>query len=224
MTKLTKMEITRVSRMVAMDWDSLAGLMDIPYEEREEIRTNHAKYPDSLSKAEEILIHFNDSDCFDRDVLAKSLVELGRRDLKDELLPMLDEVYKTRSVLRLKAETVKKTGKSKGDGTEEIQELQTEIVPEGNDQPLSPREMFRLSRRIAVDWDSLAGLIGVAQEQRDEIRCNVIYSDNRSRAEKILSIFNHRNEFSRERLVECLKELERYDLIETIITGKWKFL
>ncbi|XP_028404382.1 uncharacterized protein LOC114527015 [Dendronephthya gigantea] len=54
-TKLTRVEITRMSRMVAMDWDSLAGLLDIPYEEREEIRTNYMKYPDSPSKAEKVL-------------------------------------------------------------------------------------------------------------------------------------------------------------------------
>ena len=85
--------------------------------------------------------------------------------------------------------------------------------------------MFRLSRHIAVDWDSLAGLMDIAKVERDDIRCNVaIYSDNRSRAEKILSIFNRKKGFSRKKLVECLKEIKKLDVSGPIVTGKWKDL
>ena len=79
--------------MVAMDWDSLAGLLDIPYEEREEIRTNCVKYPDYPSKAEEILKHFNGSNRFDRDVFEKCVDELGRHGLINKLHPMKNEVF-----------------------------------------------------------------------------------------------------------------------------------
>ena len=79
--------------MVAMDWDSLAGLLDIPYEKREEIRTNYVKYPDSTSKAEEVLKDFNCSDDFGRDVFGKCVDELGRHDLIKKLHPMENEVF-----------------------------------------------------------------------------------------------------------------------------------
>ena len=79
--------------MVAMDWDSLAGLLDIPYEKREEIRTNYVKYPDSTSKAEEVLKDFNCSDGFGRDVFGKCVDELGRHDLMKKLHPMVNEVF-----------------------------------------------------------------------------------------------------------------------------------
>ena len=85
--------------------------------------------------------------------------------------------------------------------------------------------MYRLSRHIAVDWDNLAGLMDITKEERDDIRCNIgIYSDNRSRAEKILSIFNRKKDFSRKKLVECLKEIKKLDVIQPIITGEWKVL
>ncbi|XP_028404411.1 uncharacterized protein LOC114527036 isoform X2 [Dendronephthya gigantea] len=218
-TKLTTIEITRVSRMVAMDWDSFAGLMDIPYEEREEIRTNYAKYPDSPSKAEEVLNHFNGSDCFGRDIFGKCADELGRHDLVKKLHPMEDEGDVTRADVETE---LLQTEMSEGNGNEEIQ---PEIPPEENTEPLSPREMFRLSQRIAVEWDSVGGLMDIAKEERDDIRSNVaVYSDNRSRAEKILSIFNHKRDFSRKKLVECLKGIRKLDVIRPIITGEWKVL
>ena len=102
---------------------------------------------------------------------------------------------------------------------------QLENCPDENVKPLSPREMFRLSRCIAVDWDSLAGLLDIAKEERDDIRCNIgIYNDNRSRAEKVLSIFNRKKNFSRKKLVECLKEINRLDVALPIAPGEWKDL
>ncbi|XP_028404412.1 uncharacterized protein LOC114527037 [Dendronephthya gigantea] len=223
-TKLTTIEITRVSRMVAMDWDSLAGLMDIPYEKREEIRTNFTKYPDSPSKAEEVLEHFNGSDCFGRDILEKCVDELGRHDLLKKLQPMKDENKRT-GIVRWKKRIP--SSQIKEADNEEIKKLITRLEnsPEENVQPLSPREMYRLSRCVGVDWDSLAGLMDIAKEERDDIRYNfAVYSDHRSRAEKILSIFNRKRDFSRKKLVECLKEIRKLDVIRPIITGKWKVM
>ncbi|XP_028404415.1 uncharacterized protein LOC114527038 isoform X2 [Dendronephthya gigantea] len=222
-TKLTTIEITRVSRMVAIDWDSLAGLLDIPYEKREEIRTNFTKYPDSPSKAEEVLEHFNGSDCFGRDILEKCADELGRHDLLKKLQPMKDEDDVTRNDVCQKDEIeLLQTEIPECNG---IQELETEILPEEDVKPLSPREMYRLSRCVGVDWDSLAGLMDITKEERDDIRYNVaIYSDHRSRAEKILSIFNRKKDFSRKKLVECLKGIRKLDVIRPVITGKWKVM
>ncbi|XP_046864982.1 uncharacterized protein LOC124459564 [Xenia sp. Carnegie-2017] len=47
---LTHKEVTRISRRIAMDWDGLGGLLDIPYNERDEIRRNHIDYPDSFKR------------------------------------------------------------------------------------------------------------------------------------------------------------------------------
>ena len=82
-----------MSRRIGFDWDSLAGLLDIPYSEREEIRVNLQKFPGSFSKAEQILELFNDSKFFDRYYLQKCLEELGRHDLKNEMLPVENEVF-----------------------------------------------------------------------------------------------------------------------------------
>ena len=75
-----------------MDWDSLAGLMDIPYAEREEIRVNCGKYPSGSSKAKRVFELFNDNKYFDRHILAKYFEELRRNDLKNGMLRAKDEV------------------------------------------------------------------------------------------------------------------------------------
>ena len=93
-TKLTNGEISRVSRVVGVDWDGLAGLLDIPYSEREEIRVNDRKYPDSYSKAGQILELFNGRRDFSRHVLEKCAEELERQDLKDKLHPVENEVFR----------------------------------------------------------------------------------------------------------------------------------
>ena len=85
-TKLTNGEVFQMSRAVAKDWDSLAGLMDIPYPEQEEIRFSDMKYPDCWSKAQAVFALFSASDFFDRRLLQKYFGELGRNDLKREML------------------------------------------------------------------------------------------------------------------------------------------
>ncbi len=92
-TKLTNEEISQISPKVAIDWDSLAGLMDIPYSEREEIRVNYGNYPSFSSKAKRIFKLFNESKCFDRHNLVKYFEELRRHDLKNEMIPVEDEVF-----------------------------------------------------------------------------------------------------------------------------------
>ena len=92
------------------------------------------------------------------------------------------------------------------------------------DTPLSSREMHRLSRRICVDWDSLAGLMDIAKAERDNIRANIIFKDDIAKAEKILSMFNHKRDFSRDKLVECLKGIGKMDLIKPVTTGAWQNL
>jgi hypothetical protein len=109
-----------------------------------------------------------------------------------------------------------------------LQQLQPDEVDENvnvelRNKPLSSREMFRLSKRI-VDWDSLAGLMDIAKEQRDHIRANAMYNDDRARAEKILSVFNRKRGFSRQKLVDCLKGIMKLDLIRPVITGEWRRL
>ena len=82
-----------MSREIGIDWDNLAALMDIPYSEREEIRVNYGKYPSFLSKAEQVLKLFNNSECFDRNILVKYLEELKRHDVKNKMLAMDDQVF-----------------------------------------------------------------------------------------------------------------------------------
>ena len=73
-----------MSRVVGVDWDSLAGLMDIPYSDREEIRVNN-NYQDGFAKAEKIFALFNDSENFDRHSLKKMVEELGRSGVISEM-------------------------------------------------------------------------------------------------------------------------------------------
>ena len=89
--------------------------------------------------------------------------------------------------------------------------------------PLSSRELYRLSRRL-VDWDSLAGLLDISVADRNNVRSCDKYDDDRSRAQEILSIFNRREDFSREKLACCLKEIQQIDLMEPVLRGDWRSL
>ncbi|CAB4003655.1 ---NA---, partial [Paramuricea clavata] len=109
-------------------------------------------------------------------------------------------------------------------GSEEVETLPSRPEEDLLHTPLSPREMSRLSRRIVVEWDHLAGLMDISREERDNIRYSLVYHDNCSRAEKILAIFNNREGFSREKLAGCLKEIQKLDLIEKVRTGEWRNL
>ena len=83
---LTNREIGRMSIAVGVEWDSLAGLMNIPYSEREKIRMNHAKYPEFSSKAEQIFSLFNGGNEFSRSALEKYFEELDLHDVKNKML------------------------------------------------------------------------------------------------------------------------------------------
>jgi hypothetical protein len=82
--------------------------------------------------------------------------------------------------------------------------------------------MYRLSRHIDVEWDTLAGFMDIHRADRNDIRDNILYNNNCSRAEKILSIFSHREDFSRENLAYCLKEINQLELIRPVTTGEWR--
>ena len=84
-TKLNKGEIIGLSRAVGMDWDGLAGLMNIQYRVREEINFD-TKYPSFSCKAEEIFALFNNVECFGRCSLQKFFKELRRHDLEEKML------------------------------------------------------------------------------------------------------------------------------------------
>ena len=88
--------------------------------------------------------------------------------------------------------------------------------------PLSSCEMYRLSQCITVDWDSLAGLMDIGREERNSIRNSTLYHDDRARAEKILSMFNHKKGFTRKKLIKCLKGIKKLDLINPVVTGQWR--
>ena len=99
------------------------------------------------------------------------------------------------------------------------------IYPSKDDTPLSPREMSRLSRKFSVsDSYNLADIMGISNKERENIRSNPIYSDGCSCAEKFLSIFNHRENFSRKALGDCLRDIQKLDLIAPVITGEWRSL
>ncbi len=82
-----------MSSIVGVDWDSLAGLLNIPYSQQEEIRFNNRKYPDFYSKAEQVLKMYNESEFFGRHALVRHFEELRRHDLKDEMHPVQTEVF-----------------------------------------------------------------------------------------------------------------------------------
>ena len=98
----------------------------------------------------------------------------------------------------------------------EISELQLQNTP------LSAREICRLGRRIGVDWERLACLMDINDAERRNIRCNIHYKDDCSRAGKILAMFNNMEGFSRETLAQHLKEMQQLDLIKPVIKGEWR--
>ena len=82
-----------MSGKIGLDWDSLAGLMDIPYSDREEIRVDYGNLLSISSKAKKVFELFNDSTFFDRHILVKYFKELGRHDLEEKMFPVKDQVY-----------------------------------------------------------------------------------------------------------------------------------
>ncbi|XP_028404330.1 uncharacterized protein LOC114526973 isoform X2 [Dendronephthya gigantea] len=203
-TKLTQKEIRRMSVAVGIDWDRLGGLMGIPYAEREEIRLDCANYAKFSLKACQIFKLFNNRKDFCRCSLEKWLEELERHDLKREILPI----------------GIENEAELLGLGTTPSQHEVTEAL---DTTPLSPREMLRLSLRIGVHWDILASLMDIKSVAKNVIRFNFsVYHDDCARAEKILSIFNRRESFSREYLARCLGEIGQVQWIEPIFLGTWR--
>ena len=85
--------------------------------------------------------------------------------------------------------------------------------------------MSRLSRKIsATECYKLAAIMGISNVERENIRSNPFYSDGCSCAEKFLSIFNRKKNFSRKALGDCLSEIKKLDLVEPIKTGQWRSL
>ena len=202
-TKLTKKEIAQMSREVGIYWDNLAALMDMPYPDHEEIRYNSVKYSTYSSKARQVLEFFNDSECFDRNTLVKYLKELKLNNVKKKMLAMDDE------------------SESEEMGIGETATSQPEMELQ-DDTPLSSREMYRLSRHIVADWNRLAAVLDVATGDRDEVRYNGVYHTSHSRGEKMLSIFNNMEDFSRRKLAECFEEIGQLELKDPVITGEWR--
>ena len=91
--RLPNSEIIRLSGVLGVDWDCLAGLLDIPYSQREEIRTNQMKYPDCTSKASKIFSLYNNREDPEFYILRKCFQELERQDLLNELPPVENQVY-----------------------------------------------------------------------------------------------------------------------------------
>ena len=88
-TKLTNTEIGRISHDLGIDWDGLAGLVNIPHSEQQEIRFT---YPSLSLKAKRVVELYNTSKHFDRRILVRYFEEIGRHDLVKKMLPMKDEV------------------------------------------------------------------------------------------------------------------------------------
>ena len=88
-TKLTNTEIGRISHDLGIDWDGLAGLVNIPHSEQQEIRFT---YPSLSLKAKQVVELYNTSKHFDRRILVRYFEEIGRHDLVKKMLPMKDEV------------------------------------------------------------------------------------------------------------------------------------
>ena len=79
-TRLSPREMHRISRM-CIEWEALAGLMDISAAVKDNIRSTPLLYPDAKSKTEKILDIFNKSSGFCRDKLAGYFVELKNLEL-----------------------------------------------------------------------------------------------------------------------------------------------
>ena len=92
-TKLTYGEITQISDKIGPDWDKLAGLMDIPYSQREEIRLNSSKYPSYYMKAEQVFVYCNKRKGLTRRDLKKHFKELDRYDLENEMILVENQVF-----------------------------------------------------------------------------------------------------------------------------------
>ena len=90
-----------------------------------------------------------------------------------------------------------------------------------DETPLSPREMYRISLRVGVKWNTFGGLMGISKERID-IGSNINYHEHCSRAEKILSIVTNKEGFSREALARCFEEMQKLELSKPVRDGLWR--
>ena len=98
--------------------------------------------------------------------------------------------------------------------------LFTECSPITNSTRLIPREMFRLSSRIGRDWKILGRYLGISKAEMEDVRTNnTMYPRETSEAEKMLELYNHREDFSRMELAFRLEEMQLCDLKDQVING-----
>ena len=97
-TRLTDGEISEMCPKVKIDWDGLAGLLDIPYDDRVEIKIDYINY--YFSKSQKVFTLLNANKFFDRCSLQKCFEELGWHDLKKEMLRFVPE-YEVSAIIIL---------------------------------------------------------------------------------------------------------------------------
>ncbi len=80
-TSLSSREMYRLCQRIVVDWEALAGLMDITRAERDEIRCNYFLYNNSRSRVEKILSIINKKKDFSRVKLAICLKGMQMTEL-----------------------------------------------------------------------------------------------------------------------------------------------
>ncbi|XP_046856673.1 uncharacterized protein LOC124449811 isoform X2 [Xenia sp. Carnegie-2017] len=101
-TELTTEEIEKIGQKVGTDWNILGGLLEIPFEQRDEITVDDTIYPNPSARAKAILVIFNEGKKFDRYVLKICLKEI-KLDLDEILSPTNQFDGKSQAFKRIKS-------------------------------------------------------------------------------------------------------------------------
>ncbi|XP_046855933.1 uncharacterized protein LOC124449034 [Xenia sp. Carnegie-2017] len=101
-TRLTTEEIEKIGSKVGTDWNILGGLLEIPFNIRDEITVHDTIYPNPSAKAKEILVIFNEGKKFDRYVLKNCLEEL-KLDVDEILSPTNQSDGESQAFERIKS-------------------------------------------------------------------------------------------------------------------------
>ncbi|XP_046856643.1 uncharacterized protein LOC124449783 isoform X2 [Xenia sp. Carnegie-2017] len=177
-TKLTPEEIEKISQKVATRWRRLGLLLRIPSVQIDEIIFNREKYPDFSARCKKILEIFNEETNFDRHILNNCV---------EKICLDLDKVLSRRRQFDRESAPFSRLNSS-----------ESLYKDDHRYTKLTPKEIDKISQKVATRWRRLGFLLGIPSVQIDEIIFNrEKYPDFSARCKKILEIFNEETNFDR---------------------------
>ena len=85
---------------------------------------------------------------------------------------------------------------------------------------LFEKEIARMSIQIVKVWSRLASLLDIDGNVQYNIRHSNCYPEEKDKAQRMLTLYNGKHNFSRETLAECLDEVKLPGIKDEMLSGK----